>query len=409
MTIKYLNPVRYGIWITVSSVISWMTLFDVGLGNGLRNKFAQSLALGDEKLAKIYVSTSYVLLTLIVITIYIPFAFLNGLFDWTKLLNTSSGMKGELNKLVFIVFTFFCIQFILKLLTTILIAYQKPAFSDFINFLTNIISLIIIYLLTAFTSGSLLYLGAAFSGVPIVVLLIFSFWSYWGRLKMFRPNFRYVDFRYAKELYSLGIKFFIIQISAVVIYSTDSVIISNILGPAEVTPYNIAFKYFSIISVAFGIIMVPMWSGVTDAYTRGDIDWIKKSIRRNLFIWVAFAVITMIMIIISNPIYKIWIGNAISIPFKLTVLMGLYVISNTFMLPFVFFINGIGKIKLQFLISIATGILNIPISILFAGFLHIGSAGVILGTIVTLTPFLILMPLQYNKIINQKAYNIWNA
>jgi O-antigen/teichoic acid export membrane protein len=409
MTIKYLNPVRYGIWITVSSVISWMTLFDVGLGNGLRNKFAQSLALGDEKLAKIYVSTSYVLLTLIVIAVYIPFAFINSLFDWTKILNTPSGMKGELNKLVFIVFTFFCIQFILKLLTTILIAYQKPAFSDFINFLTNFISLIVIYLLTVFTRSSLLYLGAAFSGVPILLLLIFSLWSYWGRLKIFRPSFRYVDLRYAKELYSLGIKFFMIQISAVIIYSTDSVIISNILGPAEVTPYNIAFKYFSIISVAFGIIMVPMWSGVTDAYTRGDTDWIKKSIKRNLFIWKIFAVMTIIMVTISNYTYKFWIGNAVSIPFKLTLFMGLYVITNTFIQPFVFFINGVGKIKLQFLISIATGILNIPISIFFAGYLHIGSAGVILGTIVTLTPFLVLMPLQYRKIITQKANNIWNA
>ena len=408
LTIKYLNPVRYGIWITVSSIITWMTLFDLGLGNGLRNKFAEAIALGDERLAKIYISTSYVLLTLIMLAIYIPVAGINNYIDWTKLLNTPAYIRYELNKLVFIIFTFFCIQFVLKLLTTILIAYQKPAFSDFINLVTNLISLAAVYILSAYTSGSLLYLGAVLSIVPVIILLIFTVYAYWGRLKQLRPNLHFVDFRYAKELYSLGIKFFIIQISAVVIYSTDSVIISNLLGPAEVTPYNIAFKYFSIITVAFGIIMAPMWSGVTDAFTRGDIDWVKRSINRNLCIWKVFAAASIIMIAISNYIYKIWIGNTVIVPFKLTMLMGIFVMVNTLMIPFVFFINGIGKIKLQLIISIATGILNIPISIFFAWFLGIGSAGVILGTIVTLLPFVIFMPVQYNKIIQGNITGIWN-
>jgi O-antigen/teichoic acid export membrane protein len=385
-----------------------MTLFDVGLGNGLRNKFAESIALGDEKMAKIYTSTSYALLILIMLAIYIPAICINNYLDWTKLLNTPVCMRNELNKLVLIIFTFFCIQFVLKLLTTILIAYQKPAFSDFINLLTNLFSLAIVYIISVYTPGSLLYLGAALSIAPVIILLIFTIYAYWGRLKQYRPNLYFVDFKYAKELYSLGIKFFIIQISAVIIYSTDSVIISNLLGPAEVTPYNIAFKYFSIITVAFGIIMAPMWSGVTDAFTRGNIDWIKKSIKRNLSIWKVFAAATIIMIVISNYIYKIWIGNAVVVPFKLTLLMGIYVMVNTLIIPFVFFINGIGKIKLQFIISIATGIFNIPISLFFARFLGIGSAGVILGTIVTLVPFLIFMPVQYNKIMQGNTTGIWN-
>ena len=99
-------------------------------------------------------------------------------------------------------------------------------------------------------------------------------------LKKFKPNFKFVNFKYAKELYSLGIKFFIIQISAVIIYSTDNIIIANILGPAEVTPYNIAFKYFSIIMIIFAIILRPMWSSVTDAYTKDDFNWIKKAFKK---------------------------------------------------------------------------------------------------------------------------------
>ena len=178
-------------------------------------------------------------------------------------------MRTELNKLVFIVFTFFCIQFVIKLLTTIFIAYQKPAISDFIYFLSNLVSLIIIYSLIIFTSSSLLNIGIVYSIVPVIILSISSIYAYTHTLKKFRPNFRIVDFKYAKELYSLSIKFFIIQISALIIYTTDNLIIANILGPAEVTPYNIAFKYFSIIMIVFAIILRPMWSSVTDAYTKG--------------------------------------------------------------------------------------------------------------------------------------------
>jgi O-antigen/teichoic acid export membrane protein len=408
LTIKYLNPVRYGIWITVSSIISWMTLFDIGLGNGLRNKFAESIALDKKHLARIYVSTTYVLLFMIVLAVYIPFISINSIIDWTKILKTPAYMKYELQELFFIVLSFFSIQFILKILTTILIAYQKPAYSDFINFLTNMVSLAAVYLLTIYTSGSLLHLAAAFSGAPVIVLILFSIYIYTGKLKTFRPGIKYVDFKYAKDLYSLGIKFFIIQISAVIIYSTNSIIISNILGPAEVTPYNVAFRYFSIITVAFGIMMVPIWSSVSDAYARGEMNWIKSLIKRNLFIWKIFALLSIFMIFVSDYAYKIWVGNAVKIPFRLTLVIGLYVILNTFMLQFVAFINGVGKISLQFYLSIIAGLVNIPVSIYFIRYTKLGSAGVIMGTIITLIPYVIFMPYQYKKIINGNAKGIWN-
>ena len=46
MTIHYINPTQYGIWITLSSIIGWFSFFDIGFGNGLRNRFAESIAMG---------------------------------------------------------------------------------------------------------------------------------------------------------------------------------------------------------------------------------------------------------------------------------------------------------------------------------------------------------------------------
>ena len=50
MTLGYVNPVQYGIWITLSSIVGWLGYFDIGFGNGLRNRFAESVALQGEAL-----------------------------------------------------------------------------------------------------------------------------------------------------------------------------------------------------------------------------------------------------------------------------------------------------------------------------------------------------------------------
>src|SRR5664280_113011 len=57
VTIHYVNPTRYGIWLTLSSIVGWFSFFDIGLGNGLRNKFAEAIASENHDLARTYVST----------------------------------------------------------------------------------------------------------------------------------------------------------------------------------------------------------------------------------------------------------------------------------------------------------------------------------------------------------------
>src|SRR5512133_1004899 len=67
ITIHYVNPTRYGIWLTLSSMVGWFSFFDVGLGHGLRNKFAEAVTNGKDELARIYVSTTYAILSLIIV------------------------------------------------------------------------------------------------------------------------------------------------------------------------------------------------------------------------------------------------------------------------------------------------------------------------------------------------------
>ena len=64
LTINYVNSSRYGIWLTLSSIVAWLSFFDIGLSQGLRNKFAEARAKNDDSIAQVYVSTTYALLAL---------------------------------------------------------------------------------------------------------------------------------------------------------------------------------------------------------------------------------------------------------------------------------------------------------------------------------------------------------
>jgi len=207
---------------------------------------------------------------------------------------------------------------------------------------------------------------------------------------------------------TLGFRFFLIQIASLIIFATDNLIITQIFTPADVTIYNIAFKYFYILSLVFGVILTPFWSAYTEAYTKGEFGWIKKVNAKLIKIWLIFIAIVFLMLLIAPTAYRIWVGSEIIIPEVLSILMAIFAIVTMWNNIFAYFLNGIGKIQLQLYNSVFVGILNIPLSIFFATYMNLGVSGVILATITCLFPSAIWAPLQYKKIINQTAIGIWN-
>lgn len=405
-TIHYVNPTQYGIWLTLSSIISWLGFFDIGFGNGLRNKLTEAFAKGQHKLARIYVSTTYAILTIIISLVLVLFFCINPFLNWSKMLNAPPGMAAELSILALIVFVFFCLQFVFQLLTTIIVSDQQPSKASLINFIANLLSLTVIFILTKTTAGNLIYLGICLSMMPVVVLIASSLWCYTHEYKRYAPSYKFVRFRFARGLMTLGLKFFIIQIAFIVIFQTDNIVISQLFGPKEVTPYNVAYKYFGIIPMVLGIIMLPFWSAFTEAWIKKDFNWIKQTMKRLKFFWLLLSIVTVIMLVFSNFIFGVWVGKEVIVPISLAAIMAAYVTVNAWNAIYSQFLNGIGKIKLQLYSGILGMILNIPLAILFGK--AIGVGGVILASVVLGTINMIWTVIQYNKIINNKASGIWD-
>lgn len=410
VTLRFLGAELHGVWLTVGGIINWFGFFNVGLGTGLRNKLAEALARKDTKLARIYVSSTYAIISIISFIMLVMLIISAFTLDWPKIVAVSESYEGMLVATLLIVFTFFAFRFVLKLIGIVLVADQRPALSQMLQTISSVIFFIGIWLALKYRImyGNLVVVGVLSSGSVLLVLVVASVILFSGRYKNIRPSIKYIDLHEFKSLASVGIQFFIVQISVIVMFSTDNIIISQISGPSDVVPYNVARKYFGITEMLFMIVLEPFWSAFTQAFVKKEFRWIRKSINKLVVLWGISVGVSLIMLALSGWVYRIWIGELVVVPVRLSVLMMLFFTIKTWNNVFVYLINGVGKIRLQLYMSIVIALINIPLSVFFAKNLGMGSGGVILGTIACLAFGAVLHPIQYKKIINGTARGIWN-
>ena len=406
--ISYLGKENYGIWLTLSSVITWFSLFDIGLGNGLRNKFAEARALGKNHDAQAFISTAYYTIGSISVVLVAAFISLNQFADWSRVFNTSSDLRGELSLLLPVIFGFFGLQLVTKLIVSIFQAEQHHSIQDKIQFFGQALSLMVVWLLTMTDGNSLLLFGSLYAALPVLILLGLNIFAFRGRYRAYRPSFSLCNKAYLSEITGLGLKFFIIQIAALMLFSTDNFIITQLFGPEEVVPYNVAFKYFSIVTMGYSILVAPYWSSFTEAYVKQDFDWIRASVSRIQKIWFLVPVALSLMVLLSNWFYRIWVGEEVRVPVQLSIAMAVYVAGLSFNMVYVYFINGIGKIQLQLIISIIIIIVNIPLSIYLGKYMGLGTTGVVLATALCLSASVVIFPIQFIKLMDKTAEGVWN-
>lgn len=406
--LSYLDVGKYGVWLTIASIIEWVHFLDLGIGQGLRNKFAQALALNDEDRAKRLVSTAYYYMSLIflgTIAIIIPLIYF---LNWQKILNVKTISKRELVYSVTIVLFMFIFRFVLNLISLILKADQKSALSDIFLPISNIIVLILVLLINSFSKNSLFLACVVISVPPALVLLISNFYYFNRQYSKYKPAMNHVDKKLFRDIFSLGFKFFFIQMASLVMFSSSNIILAQVVNPAEVSVFNIARQYFGIPLMAFSIILTPIWSAITDAYTRGDTKWIKNVMNKLLFISILFSVGMIVMLAFSGIAFKIWLNGKVNIPFKLSLIMAFYNVCILFLSPFSHFLNGTGKLKLSLWIAPFDIILFIPVAIFLTH--KFGAFGLVLALIlINSVPGAIQETTQYWKIINNRARGIWNA
>ena len=406
ITINYVNPTRYGIWLTLSSIIGWILLFDFGLGNGLRNRFAEAKAKGDMLLMRQYVSTTYFTLSVIMLALFVIISIANMFINWSSILNVDPSYTEELRMVFGIVTLFFCINLVVNLFSTILTADQKPGLSSVLGAAGQFFSLLVVYILTLTTEGSLYNLALYYSGIPMLVVFLASIYAFkFTRYRACAPHFRSFRRQLVSSVTKLGMKFFIICLSMIFIFQVMNIITSRELGPDAVTEYNIAFKYFNILTTIILIVVTPFWSAFTDAYQKKDYQWMSSSIKKLETIWLLSVFAALVMVLVANPFYSIWVGDDVHIHMITTISIALYISLFNLGQIYMYMINGVGTVAIQLIIYLTFALIAWPLMVLSCRWFGLPGIVIIPSIVVLLQA--VCGKIQIGKIIHNNAIGLW--
>lgn len=381
LTVNYLTNVEYGIWITLYSIMSWINFLDVGLGLGLRNKLSEAVSKNNLEEIKTNLSTGIISISFIGVVFLLLFLFSINFIKMQTLFNTNLIRESELYLSVLITGCFVILSFVFSIINQIYYAYQKAAFTGMIQILNNFIMLILIYYLTLKNVHNLIYFIFCFGFATIFSKSLFIICFFYQHRELV-PKIKFFKRKALEKMLTLGINFLFIQICSLLISSSSSFFITQILGPEYVRDYDICFKIFSFITMAHTLVCTPLWNAYTDAYIKKDYNWILKTIKKLVILMIPICIISIMLMLSINSIIKIWINSDIQISLFLIIVMGIYVIVNSWMNIWSYFLNGIGNIKIQMYVYIFATLICIPSGCYLMK--YIGNVGMILGISIAL-------------------------
>lgn len=406
VTLHCLGDYKNGIWLTISSMLLWIDNMDIGLGNGLRNKIAEYMAHHEVHRARQLVSSTFALLSCIIIPVILILAVLILSCDTYQIFNASPSIISDLDTVLIVTVLLVCTTFVFKLIGNFYMGMQLPAVSNLLIAIGQTLALIGTYIVYWSGSHSLMYIAIVNTVAPLFVYLIAFPYTFLYKYPQLRPSFRLIDFKEAKAVVNTGIQFFIMQISSVILFMTSNILISNLFTPSMVTPYQITYRYFSILLVAFTVICMPFWNATTDAYERGDIEWIRDATRKLRLMIIGIIACMTLMVVLSPWVYSIWIGDSITIDIRMSIVMASYIFILIYSMRYSYFINGIGKLRLQLIFTTSAAILYIPLAYLTTQYTHDIIWFMMVMCLINI-PGLIVNRIQFYKLINGTAKGIW--
>lgn len=363
-----------GVWLTFISILTTVSVLDLGLGNGLRNKLAATFAVGDIKTSKKLISSGYYIVAIICICVFLAGIIIIPFCGWNKILGISNEIlrHKELVRCIVIVYTSVVIQILLKMITSVLYAQQKSALVSLLPVLTNTLMLLFVLVFPRGTAEkNLLLLSIVYfisSNLPYLIVTCVLFGGKYRELRPGKDAFRKEE---AKSILSLGIKFFYLSLMSMMVHNTNEILISALFDSSMVVDYQIYNKIFYLITTVINVLMIPLWSAVTKALSNMEYKWIKR-LHITLCCTSGIALLCGLGIIpFMQMIVNIWLGsNSIQINSTYCIPFAIYVALEAWNGANATIANGTGWIKSQMIMAPITALLNIVLTIVFKNILN---------------------------------------
>lgn len=410
LLLGYLGTERYGVWLTVFSIAGWFTLFDLGLGNGLKLKLTEAFSKRKLKEIKLLISTSYLILGVVVLFLFFILILSPFFLNLEVLFGIVKSPNLDIRFALYFLFSCFILQLFFKLIGVLFSSLQFPFVDGLIGLFGQIAFLLIILIFIEINLLPSYFNIALISAFPLVIIYAcLNFWFFLKKAPSLKPNLNFFSKKCGKSIIKPGINFFIIQFCMIILYSTDNLIITNLISASEVTNYSISYKYFGLPFMIFSMFVSTHWPAFISALSSNNITWIKLKLKLFKYLNILLAFVFIVCYFLYEYIVPLWIRNdELKIDLYLNLAMIIYYMISSYATIYIYVINASGKIKLQRIIYLIIAAINIPLSFLFVRVFKLGSPGVILASSLCLLLLLIFMKIQSSKILKGKTIGIWD-
>lgn len=385
-----------GAWYTIQTMLQWVLMFDLGIGNGLRNELVVALVKKDNKAISRYVSSSYRLMGIICLLLVIVVLLLAVLVPWSVVLNIGQELVSVrmLSVCMAIVGVGVVFQLFLQLVNGILYALQLSSVVNILGLISNALILAFISIAPS-SSDEINLIMLSFANVACMILPVAATTVIVFQREMLgvKVNWCIFDWVCAKRTLSTGLVILALQVAWMVVASTHSLLISLFRSPSEVVEYQIYYKvYYTLGSVA-AIVLVPIWSAVTMAAAQKRYRWIISMYRKCLLLALGVGVVCAVSAPFVQIGFDLWLGgNSILVNPWYVMVMSLF--SVVFILQNVnaSIGNGLSYFKVQLLLMGIAAVLMVPLSWILCN--GLGSwIGVVLAMVLAILPFQIVEPI----------------
>jgi O-antigen/teichoic acid export membrane protein len=411
LIVNHFGAERYALWATITSTVTLLVFADFGISNGLLNAISESHGRDDRKAALSQVSTGFFGLLAAAVFAAFSLGFSYRFVPWSRIFNlTSPVAMREAGPAAAVFILCFLAQLPLGVVQRVQMGYQEGFFTQIWIAAGNLLGLIGLLVVIRYHAG-LPYVVLAVAGAPVVTGLLNTITVFGWQRPWLKPRLSSISRAAAGRLLRLGFLFFLMQIAGAVSYQTDNLIIAQLRGATQVTQYAVPFRLFAVIPAVISMGVASLWPAYAEACSRGDVKWVKTTLRCSLLLGLAVAIpANLLLIALGRRIIRLWVGPEIVPSVRLLVGLAIWAILISICGPLGVFLNGIGFIRMQAICGVLMAASNVPLSIYLTH--RIGISGVIYGSILstilfTLIPYSFCVPRLLSKMpLNQPSIPI---
>ncbi len=385
---QYLGQERFGVWLVASSFLTWSSIADLGLANTLKNNLAEADGQGDvQRAIQAITSTIFAICSLTVILLAVLLV-ANPFIPWMQIFNVQQGF-AEISAFGLVCSLLFVARIPLAIPNQVYSGYQEGYYYQVISGVTNLVALGMLGLVIQI-GGDLSALAWAFFGTLVAADILAGLHLFGRHRPELFPLWENFDLSTAFKIIRDGLQIWVAQISAIAVFQTDLIIVTQLFGASEVAIYGVALRLFTIISFLQGAFLNPLWPAYTEAAAGGDRAWIITTFRRSIVIGLAMSMtVGGVLVIVLPYLVKRWINQDAHIEPLLLAGMWSTAVLITVSSAIAILANGLGKIRSQAIWAPAFALFNLVFSILLGKWL--GVAGVTIATSIGVLIFSVLL------------------